>query len=116
MKKVEKWRVEEMSLLLTWLATLLNEGRNPEWAAVFSHFDQESRLLLAEELIDPAKLARLIGNIKACFVAPCSFPDLILKTDHLANESALNAEFLRVKVRLCRALEDMEATLVEYIN
>lgn len=116
MEKIERWRVEELSLLLSWLACLLKEGFNPEWASVFSHFDEESRRLLAAGPVDCPRLKRLVGNIKACFVPPSSFPSLRLEAATPGEVDDLSVEFLGVKGRLRQALEEMEARLVDYIN
>ncbi|MBM3284572.1 MAG: hypothetical protein FJY81_01730 [Candidatus Aminicenantes bacterium] len=116
MQKIEKWRVEELSLLLGWLVSLLKEGLNPEWAAVFSHFDDESREILAVDPVNRAKLEKLVHSIKACFAPPCSFLYLSLARGNPAEQNGLDAEFLGVKVRLCRALKDIEDRLRDYVN
>ena len=114
--KIERWRLEELSLLLDQLASVLRQGFNPEWASVFSHFGEESRTLLAINPIDTTKLGRLVKNIQACFLSPSSFPSLRLKPEISSQENFLTLEFLKVKARLCLALEEMDARLIKYVH
>ncbi len=116
MANIEKWRVEELSLLLKKLVSVLKEGQNPEWAGVFSHYDEESRLLLATGLVDLTRLRRLIRDIKSCFLFPSSFSSLLLQPNYFDEEGALQIEFRGLQGRLFCALEEIEVRLVEYIH
>lgn len=116
MDKIERWRLEELFLLLDQLVSLLRQGFNPEWAGVFSHFSEESRILLAISPLDTVKLKKLVRNIHACFVSPSSFPSLRLKPKIPSQEDVLDVEFQKVKGRLCQALKEMETRLVDYVH
>jgi len=45
MKKIEKWRVEELALLLDGLTALLRTSKNPEWAKIENQARSSSNLL-----------------------------------------------------------------------
>jgi hypothetical protein len=116
MPKIEKWRVEELSLLLDFLAALLRQGKNPEWANVFSHFDQEARLIISAEMIATAPVKRLVRDIKNCYGAGCTFAGLVLESEESRTKKALNLEFGRARARLWGALLEIEKRMVEFVN
>lgn len=116
MQKIEKWRVEELSLLLDHLAALLRTGKNPEWANVFSHFDKETRLILSAEVFDAEPIKRLVRNIKNCLGASSTFATLVLEDEEPLIKNALNSEFAQTRARLWNALQDMEKKMVEFVN
>lgn len=116
MLRVERWRIEELSLLLDLLAGFLREGRNPEWAGVFSHFNQETRIFLSEAAIGKDQLKRLVQNIKNCFGPGYPFPALVLQCEGGVDEDALNREFTAAKVRLEKALGELEKRLFDYLH
>lgn len=113
---MEKWRVEEISLLLDVLAALLRTGKNPEWANVFSHFDKEAHLIISAEAFDAEPIKRLIRNIKNCFAAGSTFATLVLDDENLMAKNTLNLEFAQARARLWNALLEMEKRMVEFVN
>lgn len=116
MTKIEKWRVEELSLLLDFLEALLRQGKNPEWASVFSHFNQEARLIISAGISSMAPLKRLVRDIKNCYGAGCTFAGLVLESDDFRTRKALNLEFGRARARLWSALLEIEKRMVEFVN
>lgn len=113
---MEKWRVEEISLLLDVLAALLRTGKNPEWANVFSHFDKEAQLIISAEAFDVEPLKRLIRNIKNCFAAGSTFAALVLDADDPLTKNTLNLEFGQARASLWNALQDLEKRMVVFVN
>lgn len=116
MPQVEKWRLEELALLFEMLASILRQGRNPEWAGVFGHFGQEARLLLAAEKAEPEELKRLVRNVQNCFHPGRTLPFLALEHADAAAKVALIQEFAEAKSRLELALDDLERRLVDYLQ
>jgi hypothetical protein len=116
MHKVEKWRLEEMALILRRLMELLKQGGNQEWASVFDHYTQEVHGILLTRNYDGDTLSRLIQNIQNCFSGMSSFKNLVLRHDNTTQMSRLNQEFYEEKVRLIEALVDFEKRLQVYIN
>lgn len=116
MAQIEKWRIEELALLLDLLAALLRMGKNPEWANVFSHFDEETRQLMSPSVFDIPPFQRLVRNIAACFGAGGTFATLVLEDEEPLIKNALNLEFAQARARLWDALQEMEKKLVEFVN
>jgi len=114
MQKIEKWRVEELSLALNELSDLLKKGNNREWANVFAHFDSEARDILQAEKFQIDQLKRLITNIKNCFSRSCSFSQLELQHGDPAEMRMINHEFSSAKLELLQLLENMEKQMVEF--
>jgi len=52
MQKIEKWRLEELALVLNQLSEILREGNHCEWANVFHHFQDESQKILSKKEFD----------------------------------------------------------------
>lgn len=116
MHKVEKWRLQELGLILKRLTDLLKQGDNQEWAAVFDHYYQELNFILISRNYDSEALNRLILNIQNCFSGLSSFKNLVLRHDNSTQMSRLNQEFYEEKVHLIEALVDFEKRLQVYIN
>jgi hypothetical protein len=115
-QKIEKWRVEELSLLLDLLAALLRLGKNPEWANVFFHFNEETELILSAGAFDIGPVKMLVRNIKNCFGADGNFVTLQLEDAEPLIKNALNLEFAQARARLWNALQEMEKRTVEFVN
>jgi hypothetical protein len=116
MPKIEKWRVEELSLLLGFIASLLELGRDLEWAGVFSHYDQESRLILGATIINDDALRGLVRNIKHCFATSNTLACLVLRERSGPGTAVLNLEFGQARARLWQAVEEIEALMTEWVN
>ena len=116
MQKIEKWRIQELTIVLTHLAELLKRGNHTEWANVFSHYYYESQKLLLRKEFDLNDLKRLLQNIGNCFIGSSSFRNLTLWQDNQDRSESLNKEFIQVRSRLLVILAQMENQSVEYVN
>lgn len=116
MQKIEKWRVEELSLVLNELAVLLRAGENSEWANVFSHFYDESKAIVAKKEFDSNSLNKLVKNITNCFERNSSFTSIALKHKKPREEQKLNQALFLTRARLLRVLKDMEERIIEHIH
>jgi hypothetical protein len=116
MQKIEKWRIQEMALVLNRFAELLIEGQNREWGNVFSHFFQEAMIIIQKTELDLDSLKRLILSIKGCFDRASSLRGLILHLDHPSSSEKLNQEFVEERVRLQKILLDLEERTKQLIH
>lgn len=116
MQKIEKWRVEELALLLKDLSELLRKGDNSEWANVFSHFHDESKRIIFRDEFDLDSLKKLIINIKNCFSRGGDFTSLILWHENTDEKERLNQDFSFTRARLFVILKDMEHRTVEAVS
>lgn len=116
MQKIEKWRIQELTIVLTHLTELLKRGNHTEWANVFSHYYYESQKLLLRKEFDLNDLKRLLQNIGNCFIGSSSFRNLTLWQDNQDRSESLNKEFNQVRSRLLVILAQMENQSVEYVN
>ena len=115
-QKIEKWRLEELALVLNQLIELLKKGDSREWANVFYHFQLEAQKIISGLEFDLELLKKLIQNIKNCFLGVSSFKNLILWDIESGENAKINQDFKRSRARLIRILEDMEQRTTEYIN
>ncbi len=116
MQKIEKWRIQELAIVLTHLTELLRRGNHTEWGNVFSHYYYESQKLLLRKEFDLNDLKRLLQNIGNCFIGSSSFRNLTLWQDNQDRSDFLNKEFNQVRSRLLVILAQMENQSVEYVN
>lgn len=116
MQKIEKWRIEELALVLNHLSQLLRRGDNCEWANVFSHFHQESKQIVEKNEFDQHLLKKLVINIKNCFTGLHSLRNIVLWHLNTRESANLNQEFQRYRARLLKIIEYVEKRLIEYIN
>lgn len=116
MQRVEKWRVQELALLLQQLHKLLMKSNNGEWANVFLHFHQEAIEILSRNELDVESLRRLIHNIVNCFDGYHSFTNLSLGRDDSDPGSDLNRDFNQAKVRLLSVLSEIENRTTVYTH
>src|SRR4030043_356711 len=80
MYKVERWRRQELALLLDELVLTLRSGKNPEWAGVFAHFGHELALLGSARAVDERQLQRLVGCIELCLEPGHGFSRLLQRS------------------------------------
>jgi len=116
MQKIEKWRLEELTLVLDRLSGLLRKGDHCEWANVFHHFQEESHKILSKKEFDLDSSKRLIRNIKNCFQGVSSLKNLVLRDLEYGESGKINHDFQRTRARLLKILEDMDKRTIEFIN
>jgi CRISPR/Cas system-associated protein Cas10 (large subunit of type III CRISPR-Cas system) len=116
MQKVEKWRVEELDLLLKELCELLRKGDNCEWANVFSHFNDETKIIISKNDFDLNSLENLIKNIRNSFSHGISSTTLTLSHENTEMKKRLNQDFLHMRACILGSLKDMEYRTIETIN
>ena len=116
MQKVEKWRIQELAQVLNQISILFREGKNAEWANVFSHFAQEARTISEKRELNLDFLIRLIQNIINCFDEGSSLRNIVLQHENSEKMSTLNHEFTQKRQLLSEILIDMEAKWTEPVN
>lgn len=116
MQKIEKWRIEELAIVLNELTALLRTGDSRDWANVFSHFYDESQKIISKKEFDLNAFSKLVTNIKNCFFNGHSFKEIALKHKYPREEIKLNEDFLFVRARLYKILMDLELRITEYIS
>jgi hypothetical protein len=110
MQKVEKWRIQELSLVLDELSILLKQGHDHEWANIMSHFQDEAHKIHSALKLDLNSLKNLISNINNCFTETSHFRALSLRE----RGSEMDSEFQKNKARLLRILSEIKYQLTEY--
>jgi hypothetical protein len=116
MQKIEKWRIQELSIVLHDLTELLKCGNNTEWANVFKHYHCESQKILLKKEFDLNETKKLLQNIGNCFVGVSSFRNLTLWENDQKQSDQLNREFCQIRSRLLVILAQMENQSIEYVN
>lgn len=116
MQKIEKWRVEELALVLTEIADMLRSGDNAEWANVFSHFQNESKNIIDKKEFDLDALRKLIVNVKNCFLGTTAFTNLVLWHENPDERTKLNQSLAFIRARLLKILKDMDGRLSEHVH
>ncbi len=116
MQKIEKWRIQELTQVLNQISILLREGKNAEWANVFSHFAQEANKISEKRELKLDYLIRLIQNIMNCFDGGSSLQNLILQHENSNRMARLNLEFNQSRELLSEIFAQMETKLTEPIN
>lgn len=116
MQKIEKWRVEELALLLNEFASLLKKADNSEWASVFTHFHEESQKLFSKEEFDLESLIKLIKNIKNCFSGSQYFTQVISQHENLEERTRTNQSLSFIRARLFKILKELEQRVIEFAN
>ncbi len=116
MQRIEKWRVQELALLLQQLYKLLMEGNNSEWANVFLHFHQEAIEILSRDELNIEALRRLIHNIVNCFDGYHSFTNLALGNEDSDSGADLNRNFNQTKMRLLTVLSEIDNRTTVYTH
>ncbi len=116
MQRVEKWRIEELSSVLTELVVLLRSGDNAEWANVFSHYNEESCNIISGSEFNLNALHKLVRHIKNCFFGTRAFSHIILWHDNPEERTKLNRSLSFIRARLLNILKDIEDRLIEHIH
>jgi len=116
MQKIEKWRVEELALLLFEITSLFKKGDNSEWANVFIHFQDETKNVISKRELDLDSLKRLVRNIKSCFSKSHYFNDIFLGQEDSEERARTNRDFYLVKSRLLNVLNELEKLTTEHIH
>lgn len=114
MQKVEKWRIQELMLVLQQLIQTLKKGNCHEWANVFAHYHSESQGIYLKGHFNLSELKKLIRNIYNCFMEGKSFTNLAFQRENQAEADLLNNELYECRLRLYRILNEMEERMVEY--
>jgi hypothetical protein len=116
MQKIEKWRLEELALVLKHLVELLNMGDDRDWANVFLHFHQESQYIIASKAANPEQILKLIMNIKNCCPGASSFMNLVLHHENEKEQIRFNQDLFKARQRLLKIMAELEERCVEYIS
>jgi hypothetical protein len=116
MQRIEKWRVEELAMVISRLSDLLKKGDDREWANVFSHFHQESQKIISSKKFNLDDLSRLVINIKNCFSGSSSLNNIILWSENSEEMTRLNQELFQTRARLLKILKDMQDRAAEPIS
>ncbi len=118
MQKIEKWRLEELALVLDQMSAILRKGDHCEWANVFDHFQDESKDILSKKEFDLESLKRLIRNIKNCFQRMSSLKKLVIYDleERRKESKEITKDFQNKIARLIKILEDMEKKTIEFIH
>jgi len=113
MQKVEKWRVQELALMLKHFHELLMKGGNNEWANVFLHFHHEATEILSRDDFKLEPLKKLVQNIANGFESFHSVTNLSLGHEDLEAKSEWNRTFQRAKTRLISILTEIDKRTIE---
>ncbi len=116
MLRIEKWRIEELILVLKDLVETLKQGDNREWAHVFEHFLSESETIHLRSSLQIEDFKRLVHNILCCFLEGDSFRKMSLFPEETAEAQLINRNFHRLKARLYHLLTDLQSRFVEYVH
>jgi hypothetical protein len=116
MQKIEKWRVQELALMLEHFHELLRKAGNNEWANVFLHFHHEAVDILSREDFKLDPLKRLVQNIATGFESFHSVTNLSLGHEDLEAKSEWNRTFQRAKARLIAILTEIDKRTIEFIH
>jgi len=116
MQKIEKWRIQELSLIFRKISDLLIKGGNPEWANVFSHFQQESQKIISKKEFDEDLLHKLIINTKNCFSREHTFIHMELWHEDPKTKVSINQEFLLTRARLLKIITDINNKMIELVS
>ena len=116
MQKIERWRIEELTLVLKEMVSLLKRGDNREWANVFEHFLLEAEGILLRDNFNLEEFKRLVQNILCCYLEGDSFRSLEVEEGRKDTLRDLNQKLNRLKGRLYYLLTDLQTRFVEYIH
>lgn len=116
MQKIEKWRIQELELVLNQLNSLLRKGNHKDWANIISHFQHETQKIFLKKNFDLDELKKLINNIKNCYSGSYSFKTLWLRLDNTGINSDINRDFSTARARLFSVIYEMEKQTLEYVN
>ena len=113
---IEKWRIEELILVLADIVETLQQGENREWANVFEHFLMEAERIHMKDRIHIEEFKRLVHNIICCFLEGDSFRRMILFPGNSDESQTRNKDFQHLQARLYHLLTDLQTRFVEFIH
>ncbi len=116
MLKIEKWRAQELKLVLNHLVDTLKQGDSREWANVFAHYSAELNQISAYNSFDLSSFKRLVRNINNCIVGGNSFRNLEFNAEEKNENTQLNQDLYWNRARLYHILRELEERLTEYIH
>jgi hypothetical protein len=116
MLKIEKWRIEELTLVLSDIVESLQQGENREWANVFSHYFSEAERFLLKDRVHIEEFKRLVHNILCCFLEGDSFRRMVLFPGDSEESLNQNRRFRHQQARLYRLLTDLQTRFVEFVH
>lgn len=116
MSYIEKWRMEELSLVLNRMALILQAGGQSEWAGVFHHYQDEAETLARIPPIEIEKAERLACNLRACLRDGGSLRQPQLSHEDQSIGSGLLREYLKLRMRLLQILDDLEERLTLMVH
>jgi len=116
MLKIEKWRIEELVLVLGDIVKVLRQGENREWANVFEHFLGEAERIHLKERVHIEEFKRLVRNIICCYLEGDSFRRMTLFPGESGESQAGNKKFHYLQARLYHLLTDLQTRFVEFVH
>jgi len=116
MLKIEKWRIEELTLVLGDLVETLQQGENREWANVFSHYHNEAERFLLKDRVHVEEFKRLVHNILCCYLEGDSFRRMVLYPGETEESLRKNRQFHHLQARLYHLLTDLQTRFVEFVH
>lgn len=116
MQKVEKWRVQELALMLNLFYELLMKSGNNDWANVFMHFYHEAVDILSRDDFKLGSLKKLVQNITNGFESFHSVTNLALGHEDIEAKSEWNRTFQKTKARLISILTEIDKRTIEFTH
>lgn len=116
MQKIERWRIQELAIILKDLKDTLQIGANRDWANVFDHFLVETERILLRTSLDVEECRRLVRNILCCYLDGDSFRRLEITNEETGQPTRINKDLTRQKARLYNLLTDLQSRFIEYIH
>jgi hypothetical protein len=115
MQKIERWRIEELILVLRDLVDSLQQEVNRDWAHVFEHYLSEAERLLLTNTIRVDEFKRLVHNILCCYLEGDSFRRMAFP-ETTQEGKRRNKNFQNRKARLYHLLTELQTRFVEYVH
>ncbi|MFA9453098.1 MAG: hypothetical protein ACERK6_04210 [Candidatus Aminicenantaceae bacterium] len=116
MLKIEKWRIEELALVLSDIVASLHQGENREWANVFVHFLSEAERIHLKDRVYIDEFKRLVHNILCCYLEGDSFRRMILFPGNSEESLTRNKQFHHLQARLYHLLTDLQTRFVVFVH
>lgn len=116
MQKIERWRIQELALILKDLVDTLHNSDNRDWANVFEHYLIETERILLRSTFNLEECKRLVRNILCCYLDGDSFRRLEITHEEPDLGARINKDLTRQKAQLYHLLTDLQARFVEYIH
>lgn len=116
MQKIEKWRVQELAIVLDHITELLKIGNCREWANVIEHYHKEAQKILSKKEFDIDAIKKLVQNIRHCYKETSFSKNLELWHIKENKNIDLNQEFCQARARLLHIVSEIEMQTVEFIS